>query len=219
MNDGLAFSALTEKEQEQFRTDLLWELRRLIMKYNGNSGTSIRTEIAESIFQSMMYCVSGYLRTVSDPAQAIRETPGGELYRKSLACIKGEIRRAKRLYCRARATRIDTDLRVYNDTLDGGIPGFFQLYDPQFAAQETPVLLDYPLQTDLSQKSGIFYIQAYLQEFIRENTLCKKYRKNQIRAALFLHGQKHHLEYHEIIVNIPQLMEKPAQAQPPSRAL
>ena len=206
MNDGLAFSALTAQEQEKLRSELLWELKRLILKYNRGSGNSIRTEKAEEIFDSMMYCVSLYLGRVPDPVETIRRTQGGELFRSALGTVKSEVSRAKRLYRKALATRIPTDLPVYNEMLDEGLPAFFQLYDPEFAARETPAMMVYPLLHEPDGLDGVSYILAYLREVIAENEFCRRFRRNQIRAVLLLYGRDYHLNYHDLVVNIPELL-------------
>lgn len=206
-NSSLSFPILTAAEQSKFQSELLWELRRLILKYNGKSGSSIRTEAAEQILESMLYCVSACLRKEPDPARAVRATPGWEIYRRGLELVKGTVKESKMLYREVLATRIPTDLRVYNDTLNKGIPAFFQLYNPEFAAQQTIPLLDYPLLCSLHDLNGINYLKAYLIEMKKENVWCRKYRPNQIRAVLFLHARKCRLDYRELIDNIPQMME------------
>ena len=209
MSETIAASALTAKEQEKLQSELLWELKRLILKYNNGSGSSIRTEKAEEIFRSMMYCVSLYLGQVPDPAETVRRLPGGELFRESLRAVKGEVNRAKLLYRRAAATRIPIDLPVYNEMLDEALPAFFQLYDPEFSAHETPPgMMIYPLLHEPEGLSGVSYVIAYLQEVIAENELCRKYGRNYIRAVLLLYGRKYHLDYHELVINIPELLEE-----------
>ena len=209
MNETLSISGLTAEEQRKLQTEFLWELRRLILKYNCGSGNSIRTEKAEEIFQSMMYCVSLYLARFPNPAEAVRRLPGGELFRRSLAAVREETVRAMKLYRRALATRIPTDLPVYNEMLDEGLPAFFQLYRPEFEAQETPPgPMAYPLLNEPQGISGVRYVSAYLREVIAENESCRKYGKNYIRAVLLLYGQKYRLDYHDLVVNIPEVLQE-----------
>lgn len=209
MNDLFASPLLTAEEQEKFRSEMLWELSRMIAKYNRGSGSSIRTEKAESILQSMLYCVSVYLGSVPDAAAEVRNTPGAELFRRGLAAVKDLVRESGRLYRGVLDTRIPTDLAVYNGTLDLGIPAFLRSYDPEFDAHEASALglaLDYPLQKPVGNLSGVLYLRAYLEEMKRENEFCAGYRKNYIRSVLLLHGRRHRLNYREMIVNIPELL-------------
>lgn len=222
MNELFASPLLTAGEQEKFRSEMLWELSRMIAKYNRGSGSSIRTERAENILQSMLYCVSVYLEGVPDAAAEVRSTTGAELFRRGLAAVKNLVQESGRLYREVLDTRIPTDLAVYNGTLDLGVPAFLQSYDPEFDAHEAAALgltFDYPLQKPVEALSGVLYLRAYLEEMKRENEFCAQYRKNYIRSVLLLHGQKHHLDYREMIVNIPELLlaaqEKSGAEAPP----
>ncbi len=207
MSDAISVSSLTAQEQEKLQSELLWELKRLILKYNRGTGSSIRSEQAEEIFRSMMYCVSLYLGGVPDPDETVRRMPGGELFREALRAVKSEVSRAKQLYRQAVATRIPTDLPVYCEMLNEALPAFFQLYDPEFAADETPPgMMVYPLLHEPNGLTGVSYVIAYLREVIAENILCQKFSKNHIRAVLFLYGRKYRLDYHDLVSNIPEIL-------------
>lgn len=210
MNDHeFAAPALTAEEQEKFRSEMLWELSRMIPKYNHGLGSSIQTERAENILESMLYCVSVYLRGVPDQAAAMRSANGAELFQRGLAAVKDLLQESKRLYLDVLKTRIPTGLMVYNSTLDLGIPAFLKEYDPEFAAHEATALnlsFDYPLLHQEEGLRGVLYIKNYLEELKAENLFCAKYRKNYIRSVLLLYGEEYHLDYHEMIVNIPELL-------------
>lgn len=143
-----------------------------------------------------------------------------ELYRRGLALVKEEVSRAKALYRQVLKTRVRTGLLAYNVTLDGALPGFFKTYDPDYAAQENGALTgspDYPLLCSVGGGGGIVYMKAYLEELLRENKFCARYSANHIRALLFVHGQKHGLDYREVIVNIPELILAHENAPKPYR--
>lgn len=208
MNDVFAAPLLTAQEQERFRTEMLWELRGVIAKYNRGSGSSIRTERAESLFESMLYCVSVYLQSVPDAAAEVRGTSGAELYRRGLAAVREMLQQCRALYRTVLATRIPTDLPVYNGTLDLGIPAVLDAYDPEFAAHEISALgltFDYPLQKQISG-GGVLYIRDYLAQMKRENEFCAAYRRNYIRSVLLLYGKRYGMDYRELVVNIPEAL-------------
>lgn len=50
----------------------------------------------------------------------------------------------------------------YEDTVRRAIPGFFRLYNPRFAPQETIITMDYPVLMPLNRCSGIDAIEVYL---------------------------------------------------------
>ncbi|WBY64434.1 MAG: hypothetical protein ACFWUD_04105 [Thermocaproicibacter melissae] len=53
---------------------------------------------------------------------------------------------------------------------------------------------------------GIEYVTAYLKELIAENELCRRYSPNYIRAVLLLYGRKYRMDYHELVVNLPEVL-------------
>lgn len=224
MNDVFAFPMLTAREQERFRAELLWELRGVIAKYNRGSGSSVRAEQAESLLESMLFCVSVYLQNVPDAAAEVRGISGAELYRRGLAAVKEVLQECRAIYRGVLETRIPTELAVYNGTLDLGIPAVLNAYDPEFAAHEVSapgLAFDYPLQKQISG-GGILYIRDYLVQMKRENESCAVYRKNYIRSVLLLYGKKYGMDYRELVVNIPEVLasahKKSGAEAPPERA-
>jgi hypothetical protein len=217
---------------EAFRAELLDLLAEQVQRHNAGQSSSVRVETAEQIFESMLYCIRAYLESQqkgsepgADLSQAAELTqvgglPASELYLRGLELVKRETLCAKAIYREVLKTRVKTGQLAYNETLDGAIPGFFKTYDPDYAAQENGALTgfpDYPLLRDDRSRGGILYMKAYLEELLLENRFCARYPANRIRALLLVHGQKHRLDYREVIVNIPELILERENAPKPYR--
>jgi hypothetical protein len=199
---------------DAFRAQLMQLLADQILKYNGGKSSSIRTEEAESLLESILYCIRACLNTLDKPGGAMGKSSARELYGNGQQLVKDSVSRAEELFLEIKETRTDTDLIAYNYTLDHGIQSFFDTYDAEYAAHETVALIDYPLLCEI-QSSGVFYIRDYLEELRRENIFCARYRKNYIRSLLFVHGRKHRLNYREMLVNIPELILEKENAPKP----
>jgi hypothetical protein len=197
---------LSTEETGAFQLQMMQLLSEEILRYNHQKSSSIRVEAAESLLESMLYGVTAYLQTLPDPAAALRARSVRELREAGVALLKSYVEECKALLEEVRAARVPTDLIAYNDTIDRAIDEFFQTYDPEFAAQDTTALIDYPLYRDDMSVTGILYIRNYLTELKRENEFCAKYSKNYIRALLFTHGAKYHIDYRELLINIPELI-------------
>lgn len=211
---------------EAFRAELLDLLAGQVLRHNAGQSSSVRVETAEQIFESMLYCIRAYLESRQKDSESGAELIQGEalspkeLYRRGLELVKRETLCAKAIYREVLNTRVKTGQLAYNVTLDGAIPGFFKSYDPDYAAQENGALTgfpDYPLLRDDRSRGGILYMKAYLKELLLENRFCARYSANHIRALLFVHGQKHGLDYREVIVNIPELILEHENAPKPYR--
>lgn len=209
MNDASLASFLSAEEAAAFQLGMLRLLSEEIPRFNRGRSSSVRVETAQSLMESLLYSITAYVQTLPDPAAALRTIAPAELRARGLSLLKQYVEESRVLLKQAQATRVETELRVYNDTLDLGIPAFLQAYDPEFAAHEATALnltFDYPLQRQPEHLSGVLYIKAYLEELIRENEFCARYGKNYIRALLLTHGVKHRLDYREMILNIPELI-------------
>ena len=194
---------------EDFRRELLFVLAEQIGRYTAGNSSSVPTETAENILQSILYCITAYLQVVPDAEIVLRHTPPRILFQEGQRFLSSEVEKARLIWVDVKKTRIPTDLYVYNATLDKGIKGFFSTYDLKFAAHENGALCgfpDYPLFCDDRDLGGILYMKRYLEQMKRENVWCAQFGKNKIRSILLVHGLKHHLDYREMVANIPRLL-------------
>jgi hypothetical protein len=204
-NTSLA-SFLHPEEVAAVQARLMQMLSEEILYYTNGKSSSVPAEAAQSLLESMLYCITAYLDTLPEPQSALKTRDLGELYQNGLNLVKQYIEDAKKLLKEVKATRVQTDLIAYNNTVDSAIDEFLQCYNPRFEAQSTTALIDYPLSKDDMSITGILYILNYLTQLKKENAFCAKYSKNHIRALLFSHGAKYHLDYREMLVNIPEII-------------
>jgi hypothetical protein len=220
MGNETSLSAfLGPEEIVEIQAHLMQLLSEDILYYTHGQSSSVSVEKAQSLFESMLYCITAYLNTLPDPQNTLKTCKLDELYLKGLALVKQYVNDAQLLLAEAKLTRIPTDLIAYNHTIDCEIGMLLEGYDPRFQAQNTTALsatanISYPLLKDDLSVTGIIYIKNYLTQLIAENKLCSNFAKNYIRSVLFTYGAKHHLDYREMLVNIPQLiLEQQKSAQ------
>jgi hypothetical protein len=209
-NTSLA-SFLKPEEIAALQSRMMQILSEEILYYTNGKSSSVTAETAQSLLESMLYCITAYLNTLPEPHTALETRDLGELYQNGLVLIKQYIEDAKKLLKEVKATRVQTDLIAYNNTLDFAIDKILECYDPRFAAQYTTPLgkmaiIDYPLTKDDMSITGIIYIVNYLTQLKKENAFCAKYSKNHIRSLLFTYGAKYHLDHREMLVNIPEVI-------------
>ncbi len=206
--DGNNFLAsyLSPEEAAEVQAKMMRLLGKEILYFTSGKSSSVPVETAQSLLESMLYSITVYLDSQSEPHTALREEDYEGIRLKGLELVKLKVDEAKQLLEEVRETRIPTELIAYNGTIDVALEGFFQLYDPRFGAQNTDAVIDYPLSKDDMSVTGIQYILNYLTQLKKENEFCAKYSKNHIRALLFAHGAKHHLDYREMLVNIPEII-------------
>lgn len=211
MSDNMLAAHLSAEEMSALQMSLMDILSDEILYYTHGESASVPAETAQSLMESMLYCITAYLNTRPDPHAELKMRDIHEIYLDGLNLISQYVEQAKELYEEAKTTRIPTDLIAYNQTLDVAIDQILKTYDPRFGAHNTTPLstspmLDYPLAKDDMSVTGIIYIINYLKQFIRENKFCARYRKNYIRAVLFTYGAKYDLDYREMLINIPEVI-------------
>lgn len=220
MNDRTLASFLSADEISTVQLGVMQLLGEEIMQYNHMQSSSVKVETAQSLLESMLYSITAYLDTLPEPAAALKTQNLKDLRQKGLDLLKQYIEEAKTLLKEVKATRVQTELIAYNNTIDFAIDKLLQCYDPRFEAQNTTPLsktaiIDYPLSKDNTSITGILYIKNYLIQLKKENEFCAGYSKNYIRALLLTHGVKHHLDYREMLINIPELiLERQGSAVP-----
>lgn len=212
MNSNTSIGAyLNPDEIQDVQARLLNMLSEEVLRYTGYESSSVPVETAQSLFESMLYCVTAYLNTLPDPYAALRTRDLQQIFYNGLELAKQYVQESRALLKKAKQTRVETDLIAYNHTIDSEIALLLKGYDPRFKAQNTTALstvanISYPLFKDDLSVTGILYIRNYLTELIEENEFCAGYGKNYIRALLLTHGVRHHLDYRDMQVNIKELI-------------
>jgi len=212
MNNDISLGAsLNPEEIAEIQSHLMQMLGDEILRYNHDQSSSVPVEQAQILFESMLYCITAYLNTQPDPQNALKTRKLEELYQSGLDLVKQYVNDSHLLLAEAKLTRIPTDLIAYNHTIDSEIDLLLQGYDARFKAQyttelSTMAIISYPLLKDDLSITGILYIKNYLTQLIKENKFCSQFSKNYIRSLLLTYGVQYHSDYHDLLVNIPELI-------------
>lgn len=196
---------LSDLEMEQIQIQSIQLLSRQVERYTRGESSSVTVEKAQMITHSILYCISHYLKGLSDLEEciaAIRNTPLSDMFEQGTLMIREQIEFAKALLAAVQADKISADIHSYHETIDEALPGFFASYDPDFSAQDTAASIDYPLGFDRMDQTGIEYIFTYLQKLRWENEFCHRYSGRDIH--LLLNGYDRH--YRDLLVNVFQLL-------------
>jgi hypothetical protein len=201
LQEAYRVKLLTDLELENIQMQSVQLLAKQTERYTGGESSSVKVETAQSILQSIFYCIGIYLKSFSDTDMSIevlKQKPLSELYQHGKKLIGIQLYNAKQLLCLIQSDSIATDNCAYNGTIQDEIPIFFSAYDANFAAHDTPASIDYPLSNDKMDLVGIEYIYSYLQKLFLENLFCKNFNLNDINCLL--RGYDNH--YQDLLINI-----------------
>ncbi|KLU60155.1 hypothetical protein CEB3_c35860 [Peptococcaceae bacterium CEB3] len=192
---------LSASQFERIQLQSLQLLSKLTERYTGGESSSVKVETAQGLMSSIFYSIGIYLKSLSDPdlaIEALQEKPLAELYRGGKQMAREQLSRARELLRAIQNDGFVTDHVAYNDTVQEGLPGFFSVYDLDFAAHDTPGSIDYPLSHDPMDLVGVEYIHSYVQKLFRENQFCLLFPPQEIQRLL--HSYSEH--YQDLLVNI-----------------
>jgi len=196
---------LANDQFERIQYELYDLLAKQVDRYTNSESSSVRTEKAQQIFQSICYSIGIHLKSVSDSNTRIdllKKEKISVLYFNGINQIISDIAKANSMLVNLQSEMIKVDNYAYDDTILRGIPVFFHDYDYEFSAYDDPGSIDYPLCNDITKKSGIEFISEYLLYLTEENIFCKKFPDANIEKLLRGYSD----EYMHVLVNIYELI-------------
>ena len=194
-----------EKELERIQFECLQLLAYQIERFTNGESSSVRTETAQDILQSIFYTLSYSFTRASYPAaelEALTSIPLTELYQTGKEALLRQLSAARALLNAAQRSALHVGMVAYKDTLFQGIPDFFTIYETEFSAHQTPGSIDYPLCVMDHSLTGVQYIYQYLLHLYFENLFCNKFSTHEICCIL----RTISAHYHELLLNIYQIV-------------
>lgn len=201
------FKSLLACTEHGLRADIRAETIRLAEKLAARmtfgASSSVRAEEAQRLIESTMYCIGYRLKSVSpnEGLYMLSGTPAERLWKQGRDMIRERAEQAKSELAAIKSSSFKTENLAYNDTIGEGIHGFLAYYDADFAAHESPGIIDYPLSAEVRGLSGIEYISEYIARLAAETFFCAGY-SSHTEALLRCLGR----DYREVHVNIYDLV-------------
>lgn len=202
MEQAYKISLLTNEELEAVQMQTMQLLSKQIVSFTSGDSSSVRMETAQSIMLSIFYGIGIFLKSAPDVDESIKlikQKPICELYKSGRLLIDSQMKNARELFAAVKQSRIDTEHKAYNDTLDTGIEPFFSSYNADFAAHDVSgASIDYPLSNDKMNLVGVEYMLSYLQKLLYENQFCQKFSSERIHSLLWGYDKN----YEDLLINI-----------------
>ena len=162
-----------EYEMEELAPVVGW----LANKYTSGASTSISYEKAQQLMEAVLYCIQEISLFESNDLALADKMSARQAYEIGAALVEKKVRKALDLYHELLPEFEDYGNLYLHDTIIKEMPKFFQKYDVRFEPQNTILTLDYPVEKDLSQYTGIDRIYEYLKCIRQEQIFLKQYPK------------------------------------------
>lgn len=169
-----------------FRQGLLAFTNRRLLRYAADETASLCRDEAAELAQSVLYTVGVALKTCPGAGQAaalLCHAPVEELWQRGRAQIDKMLQSAKHLRRAAQSLGLKTPNHGYNATLGAGIAAFLQNYQPDYAAHQCPVFLDYPLCLEVAG-GGAALLLRYTAHLLQETRFLCRFAPRQLHGVL-----------------------------------
>ena len=201
LQEAYELNLIADSELENIQLQCIELTAKETERYTSGESSSIRIETAQSIMQSICYNIGIYLKSLMDAdagLELLRQQSLADIYKLGGKLIKSKFEASRELLCLVQSSCLVTDNIAYNDTVKIGIASFFSDYDPNYAAQETPASIDYPLSLDKMDLVGVEYIHCYLEKLYLENQFCLNFEMQDIHNLL----RGYDRSYKDLLINI-----------------
>lgn len=204
MNEAYTTKQISMPDLKHINTQVMLLLKDLILRYTRFESTSVMSEKAESLLNSIYFTLDTYLSSLEDDGLALKALiePGPSIaYQEGLKRLQLMLENTKLRYQILWKEQLDIEHLAYKTTIQN-IAEFFNVYNLLFEAHETMGDIDYPLVFDDLDLSGIHYISHYIETLILENSFCKLFDIERIKAVLAYFGRVYRMDYRESYMNI-----------------
>ncbi|OGO90698.1 MAG: hypothetical protein A2Y17_03140 [Clostridiales bacterium GWF2_38_85] len=201
LQEALSCKIISEAEYKKILENLIKLLAEETQKFTKGESSSVRTETAKAILDSMCYKISIYLKSINNCDAAVLillERPLRDILSSGNKLIESKLKVVVSLYKKINKNRINTPNNAYNDTIGKGLKLFFKEYDKDFESNETPVAIDYPLCIECSNYVGVEFIINYMISMYWENVFCSYFVDTEIHSIM----QSINHDYEGLLVNI-----------------
>lgn len=150
-------------------------------KYTSKESSSVSYDTAEMLMEAVIYCLEEYRREKENLDKADgdvvttivpitkSEVSLKEVYACGYQLVLDKVYATKALYHTIIKSFEGYGCNNYIDTVQKGMPAFFQRYDAKFRPQDHILTLDYPTLNPLKHSCGVDAIFEYLQYIQMEN--------------------------------------------------
>lgn len=177
---------LNEQDLERLQNDLAELLAMQIRRYNNGDSSSIRSELAGELTESIFFTLGIYYKTLplADAADELKNRPLQHAFTVGQKTIAKKVNVCRLTHRTLTKRLFDTPNEFYRSTVVDGISGFFKLYRPEFAAHTIGITADYPTMCGERDLCGIEFIERYLHNLFFENEFLCTFANDTVHDCL-----------------------------------
>jgi len=212
---------LSESEILSMQSQIADMLADNIWQYNGGSSTSVTTEIAADLIESIVFildcfCISAVKADDSVLSnerciEILRAKAGVKnCYPKGSEYITQLVNYGKDLYNKLYINKLTIGIALYNSAINKSLAIFFNKYNARFFAHRinpstsSTRFLEYPLalSRDIKDYKGILYVNEYMRYLMLENEFCLIFGIKDVQRLIKLYAKNGGFNVNDLKENI-----------------
>lgn len=207
VSSALAQGLISQERAAELSSELFAVLCDICFSIAQKGSSSIKTETAREISDSICYCIGIRLKSENNANRAVallKEEKVEKLYYDGLIENDRMLKRARMKYSVLKKKLFKTPSVFYNETINDGLKAFFSSYDQREAAHKSVILFDYPLYCDIEPLCGAEYVCKRLDSLILENEFCLCFDPETVDLLMLslCGGEDLDGDYRELPINI-----------------
>ncbi len=130
---------LTDDDIAVIQGKIMEQLAEVIRMYTRDDSSSVRTDTAKRLMESLIFNIDVFLLSLDDHDKALAQLSAPkyeDLYGKGFLINKTDYERAKMLYTKARYSRKNDGSPAYNKVMDKDLYDYLKRYNPKFNAHD-----------------------------------------------------------------------------------
>ncbi len=175
LSEAVAHGLIDIPEFQKIQLQLIELLAEKTLAFTAGRSSSVKTERAEAIMNSLLYTLGLALKSFPsfyDALDALKNQSIQKLYSTGSQKIHVKLNTARLYASLVQRSMFDSDNYTYKTTFIDGINGFFKIYDPKYGADRIGITADYPLCLPVKELTGVEFICKYLESAYYENSFC-----------------------------------------------
>ena len=188
--NAMLHGLISDDTAERLQAESAELLSRQITRYTDGQSSSVRTETAQELSDSVWYSISVALKpkSVADAAELLNRSPLAHIFVAGQKSIARKVSVCRLSHASLVRNLFPTGNEFYASTIRDGILGFFKLYRPEFFAHRTIITADYPSMCGEGDVCGIEFIERYVHNLFYENAFLKHFSPENAHSFLLLHN-------------------------------
>lgn len=197
--------AVPEGRYKGLSAEIGAEFAELCGQFTRRESGSVSEQNGEMIMFSVLYTADSYLLGLGDgkAAAALVSEKFHDIYMKGCSVLSEIIGEGERLSRMVFNTRLKVETPSYRFVCEKAFGEFLAANrQMRFDCENIFTSIDYPLLSDLTDISGVWYMREYYRRLYAENSFCRQFGEEKILPVLKGYAAGCGLRYYELFDNI-----------------